>query len=69
MSIPIHEIFRIEQSGPDLLFMGPVTECLCGEQVMHALIWFAEDKTVGGYFTEMVCSSCGALLRGATEID
>jgi hypothetical protein len=69
MSIPIHELFHVEPNGADLLFMGPVTECVCGEQVFHALIWFADDRTIGGYITEMVCSGCGALVRGATEID
>ena len=69
MSQPVYQLFYIEPDGTDLLFMGPTTVCVCGNQVFHALIWFDEYKTIAGYFTEMVCASCGSLLRGATEID
>lgn len=65
----ISDLFYIEKEGPDLLFLGPTTECICGNNVFHALIWFGEDREIGGWFTEMSCAFCGALLRGATPID
>lgn len=69
MSTPIHSLFEVDGNGPDLLFMGPTTKCVCENEVFHALVWFDEDRTIGGYFTEMVCAFCGALVRGATEAD
>lgn len=69
MPKPVYTLFHDIEPGSDLLFMGPMTECVCGNSVFHALIWFADDRTIGGYFTEMVCASCGALIRGATEVD
>ena len=47
--------------------MGPTDLCTCGNDLFHALIWFDDDRTIGGYFTEMVCALCGALVRGVTE--
>lgn len=65
----ISELLYAEKEGPDLLFMGPTTECICENNVFHALIWFGEDREIGGWFTEMSCAFCGALLRGATPVD
>ena len=64
---PIYELFQGHPTGPDLLFMGPTDLCTCGNDLFHALIWFDVDRTIGGYFTEMVCALCGALVRGVTE--
>jgi hypothetical protein len=69
VSAPIYELFEIEPHGSDLLFMGPTSACVCGNNVFHALIWFGHDRTIGGYFTEMVCAMCGSLIRGVTEAD
>jgi len=63
------ELFRCEPNGRDLLWAGPTTMCLCGNEVFHALIWFNEDREIGGYFTEMMCAFCGSILRGATPVD
>lgn len=65
----MHDLFTTEESGPDLLFLGPTMRCVCGNEVFHALIWFSDDRSIGGYFTEMKCAFCGALVRGATEAD
>lgn len=67
MSKPVYEIFNKTLDGPDLLFMGPTDRCVCGCDVFHALIWFGEEREIAGYFTEMGCSSCGALVRGVTQ--
>lgn len=67
MTKPVYEIFNKDMNGPDLLFMGPTDECVCGGDVFHALIWFAEDRSIAGYFTEMACACCGALVRGVTQ--
>lgn len=67
MSKPVYEIFSKHQDGPDLLFMGPTDQCVCGCDVFHALIWFGEDREIAGYFTEMACAGCGALVRGVTQ--
>ena len=66
---PIYDLFQRQPNGPDLLFMGPTTRCTCGNDLFHALMWFDDDRTVGGYFTEMVSALCGALVRGVTEDD
>lgn len=66
---PIHDLFYEVPKGPDLMFLGPTVECVCGNRLFYALISFDDDRTIGSYFTEMVCVSCGALIRGATEID
>lgn len=66
---PIYAIFHEIDPGPDLMFMGPTSKCACGCEVFHALVWFSEEKTIAGYFTEMVCAGCGALVRGVTEAD
>jgi len=69
MSLPITDLFEVEPNGPDLLFLGPTVRCVCGGDVFHALVWFDDDYRIAGYFTEMLCSHCGALVRGATEAD
>lgn len=68
-SSPISDLLVVEPGGSDLLFLGPTTECVCGNNVFHALIWFNEDREIGGYFTEMACAFCGSLIRGATAAD
>lgn len=69
MSKPLYEIFNHTKDGPDLLFMGPTRKCACGSELFQALMWFNEDRSVGGYFTEGCCASCGALVRLVTEAD
>ena len=67
MSKPITDLFTVDKNGVDLLFMGPTDTCVCGCQVFHALIWFDETRSIGGYFTAMVCVACSALIRGVTQ--
>jgi hypothetical protein len=43
--------------------------CACGNEVFHALIWFNEEREIGGYFTEMACAFCGSIVRGVTPVD
>lgn len=62
----IYEIFN-KEDGPDLLFLGPTDKCVCGCEVFHALLWFGEEREIAGYFTEMKCAHCGALVRGMTQ--
>lgn len=64
---PVYEIFSKNPDGPDLLFMGPTTQCVCGCDLFHALIWFDDDRSIAGYFTEGCCASCGAIIRLATQ--
>lgn len=68
-SSQISDLLIPEPNGADLLWLGPTTECVCGNNVFHALIWFTDDREIGGYFTEMVCAFCGSLIRGATPVD
>jgi len=49
--------------------MGPTMECVCGNNVFHALVWFNDEREIGGWFTEMACAFCGAPIRGATPVD
>lgn len=67
MSKPVYEIFNKEMDGPDLLFMGPSDQCVCGSDLFHILAWFNEDREIAGYFTEGCCASCGALVRMVTQ--
>lgn len=69
MAGTVFELFRCDADGHDLLWAGPTTVCLCGNEVFHALIWFNEEREIGGYFTEMMCAFCGSILRGATPVD
>ena len=70
ISPSVIELFDVEPGGADLLFMGPTMECVCGNTVFHALVWFDSDtREIGGWFTEMKCAVCGAVLRGATPVD
>ena len=63
---PVYDLFN-KEDGPDLLFMGPTDRCVCGCDVFHALVWFDEHtREIAGYFTEMKCAHCGALVRGMT---
>jgi hypothetical protein len=66
-SQPVWKLFDVEPGGADLLFMGPTTTCVCGGEVFHALIWFDNERSIAGYFTEMCCAACGSLIRGATQ--
>lgn len=70
VSRAISELFDVEPNGIDLLIFGPTTQCLCGNGVLHALVWMDEDtREIGGYFTEMKCAACGSLLRATTPVD
>jgi hypothetical protein len=65
----IVQLLELEPDGTDLLFMGPTRVCACGNEVFHALIWFNEEREIGGYFTEMACAFCGSIVRGVTPVD
>lgn len=65
----IADLLIPEPGGSDLLFLGPTTECMCGNNVFHALVWFNQDREIAGWFTEMACAFCGSLIRGATPVD
>lgn len=65
----IGDLLVLEPGGSDLLFLGPTTECVCGNNVFHALMWFNDDREIAGWFTEMACAFCGSLIRGATPVD
>jgi hypothetical protein len=68
---PIYDLFyKVDTDGPDLLFMGPTKECVCGSTMFHAIVWFdtdSDEREIAGRFTEMACVSCGALVHGVTE--
>jgi hypothetical protein len=68
---PIYELFSISKEGSDLTFLGPTQKCACGSSLFHAIVWYDPDdedtKAIAGYFTEMKCVSCGALIRGSTD--
>jgi len=68
-SSAITDLLILEPGGADLLFMGPTMECVCGNNVFHALVWFNDEREIGGWFTEMACAFCGSLIRGATPVD
>lgn len=64
------DLFDSQHEGPDLRFLGPTTTCACGNTVFHALIWFdADTREFAGWFTEMKCVMCGAILTGVTPVD
>ncbi len=75
---PIYELFKNIPEGPDFLFMGPTQQCMCGSVMFHAIVWYSvpdeneeadpeDSRAVAGYFTEMLCVACGALVHGATD--
>ena len=77
MPLPI-EIFRNTTEGPDYTFLGPTQTCICGSNMFLAVVWYCppdeEDepdmevsRAVAGYFTEMQCVACGALVHGSTD--
>lgn len=68
-SSAIADLLVLEPGGSDLLFLGPTTECMCGNNVFHALVWFNDEREIAGWFTEMACAFCGSLIRGATPVD
>ena len=75
---PVYDLFGDTPDGPDMRFMGPTQKCMCGSTMFHAIVWYTPpepddepddeaSKAVAGYFTEMKCVSCGALVHGATD--
>lgn len=75
---PIYELFNEIPEGLDLLSMGPTQQCICGSTMFAAIVWYSpadpgepscsdDSRAVAGYFTEMKCVSCGALVHGATD--
>jgi len=63
----VYELFNAPHDGPDFLFIGPTDRCMCGGEIFHALVWFGDDREIAGRFTEMICATCGALVRGQTN--
>jgi hypothetical protein len=64
----IEVIHEVPTGGPDYRWAGPVEVCLCGSDMMAVLAIFDEGRLVG-YFLDMKCVSCGALLKAPTPID
>lgn len=46
----------------------PTVECVCGNRIFFAVVWFDDDYEVGGYVTDGLCP-CGVLLTLATPLD
>lgn len=70
MTTSVYHLFRDVADGPDLLFMGPTKQCVCGSTVFLAVVWFDPDdpeREIAGRFTEMKCVDCGSLVRAVTE--
>jgi hypothetical protein len=55
-------------TGADIRGIPSVT-CLCGGRVFYALLWFDDDREVGGYLLDGLCSSCNALVTLPTPMD
>lgn len=70
VSRSVVDLFNDQIAGPDLRFLGPTSTCACGNTVFHALVWFdAETREFAGWFTEMKCVMCGAIVKGVTPVD
>jgi hypothetical protein len=54
--------------GSDYRFLGPLSECLCGCDLLHIIGKFEEGLVVY-YWTDVVCAACGSILTIRTEID
>lgn len=63
-----HPFKQIELSGMDWRGL-PTCECFCGSRMFYALMWLDDDREIGGYVLDGLCSDCGALVTLATPID
>jgi DNA-directed RNA polymerase subunit RPC12/RpoP len=66
---PITDLFRIEEGGQDLRWVGPVHECpYCEFDLFHVLAKFSEGE-VAFYFLDAVCARCGSTIKIPTPED
>lgn len=63
-----HPFWDVVPTGMDLRGF-PTTECLCGGQMFYALVWFDQERAVGGYILDGLCANCRALVTLPTPID
>ena len=66
---PITDLFKIEDGGQDLRWLGAVHECpYCEFDLFHILAKF-DEGVVGFYFLDAVCARCGSLIKAPTPED
>ena len=63
-----HPFKNVHPSGIDWRGL-PTPECMCGNRMFYAVVWFDDDREVGGYVLDGLCTSCGALTTLPTPID
>lgn len=47
----------------------PTCECFCGSRMFYAVVWFDDDRQLGGYLLDGLCPDCKALVTLPTPID
>lgn len=62
---PFHEVIP---TGMDLRPF-PTLSCLCGGRMFYAVVWFDDDREIGGYMLDGLCCNCRALVTLPTPID
>lgn len=63
-----HPFHDVNPSGLDWRGL-PTPECFCGGRTFFAVVWFDDDREVGGYVLEGMCTDCRALVTLPTPID
>lgn len=62
----IEAVNAMPKDGPDYRWAGATEECLCGNDLMVAVVAF-DEGVIGAYFLDMKCLACGALLIAPCE--
>lgn len=60
--------FEVHLSGQDMRGL-PSPECICGGRMFYALVYFDDERNIGGYMLDGVCADCGCLVTLPTPID
>lgn len=63
-----HPFHDVVPSGMDWRGL-PTPECMCGGRTFYAVVWFDDDREVGGYVLDGLCCDCHALVTLPTPLD
>jgi hypothetical protein len=63
-----HPFTDVMPSGMDWRGL-PTPECFCGSRTFYAVVWFDDDREVGGYVLDGLCTDCNALVTLPTPVD
>ena len=63
-----HPFNDVEPTGIDWRGL-PTPECFCGGRMFYAVVWFNDEREVGGYVLDGMCVDCGGLVTLPTPIN